>query len=449
MMAQKKKKTKARNKKYQKGRRLHGGKTKIIWSVIGFPDLVIIENKNDITAFDDPDMTKQFGTKAVCATATTCATFGLLNAAGLPTPFIKRLSETEFLAKKTKMIPLEVVERRLGVGSFCERNPQFAVADVTQTNRFHRLLVEFFLKTTHGGLKVGRRTLVSGLDAKKKEEDPLIIDPYSGVWELVHSKKPLWDKESDLGRSVQAKDVLTHAKRRITEMDEIARRVFLVLEGAWNTLGLRLIDLKIEFGFTADGELVVSDVIDSDSWRLWKGWEDFSKQSFRDGEDLSEVAKKYAVVAQLAQQLRIPEQVLVLWRGSSNDQLPNVPYKGVKVIEIVSSGHKAPVSSCQKLEHIMRDNPDGGAIVYVIGMSNGGGPTLSARTIWPGFSFSPTADAHPEDTFSNTRMPSNVPHPFVNSGENAIQAAMNVLAQKNPLIYMQRQFEIEELDKAA
>ena len=63
---------------YQKADVLNEGKTKTIWSVKDNPALIVIENKKDITAFDDPKFTKQFELKAQYATTTTCRVFELL-----------------------------------------------------------------------------------------------------------------------------------------------------------------------------------------------------------------------------------------------------------------------------------------------------------------------------------------------------------------------------------
>ncbi len=68
-----------------------------------------------------------------------------------------------------------------------------------------------------------------------------------------------------------------------------------------------LVDLKIECGLTADGQIVVADVIDNDSWRIWlKGDKNqmFDKQIYRDASDMTaEVSdtlkKNYVLVAEM------------------------------------------------------------------------------------------------------------------------------------------------------
>lgn len=71
----------------------------------------------------------------------------------------------------------------------------------------------------------------------------------------------------------------------------------MTLEGAWNVLGFRLIDMKIEFGLDLNGNLLVSDVIDNDSWRLRDAdWEELSKEAFRQGETLDEVEKNMVML---------------------------------------------------------------------------------------------------------------------------------------------------------
>ena len=48
-----------------------------------------------------------------------------------------------------------------------------------------------------------------------------------------------------------------------------------------------------------------SDVVDNDSWRIWPGGNpgnQLDKQSFRDGEELSQVANKYQLVTELTKE---------------------------------------------------------------------------------------------------------------------------------------------------
>jgi len=127
------------------------GKTKIIHTVVGEHDFVIIENKDDITKNDDADQTQVMASKAFHATKTTCQVFQLLKDAGLPVAFKQQLSPLEFLAPVCQMIPLEVIIRRYAVGSYLKRFPNLAVDG--NPLRFHRLVFELFLKTTNGKVK--------------------------------------------------------------------------------------------------------------------------------------------------------------------------------------------------------------------------------------------------------------------------------------------------------
>lgn len=434
---------------YPKGAKIAEGKTKIIWEMRDSLYQVVVENKDAITAHDDPRFTRKFGSKARCSTATTCRCFELLKKAGIPVAYDQQLSETEFLAPKVEMIPLEVVARRYFVGSFLKRNPQFAGYDPPY--RAHQLYTEFFLKTTKGKL-IGKdgKTLVEGLDPEKGEEDPLIINPHEKAWMLFHSKKPKWESEADLKRRVN-RDGVVDIRVVTQEMDSILRQVFLVLEGAWNVFGYRLIDLKIEFGMTADNKLVVADVIDNDSWRLRTAeWRELSKQVFRDGGEsaLAEVEENYGIVAGLAEQFYVPKQAIVFWTGSDKDNVPKWPYVSTDVSRetIVCSGHKKPVSANLQLESILAKYPQGGVIIAKVGMSNGLGPMLAARTSWPVISVVADAKSFSEDVWSSLRCPSSVPMATVLSEANAMALAANILAQKNPLLYMLRQMEIEALD---
>ncbi len=437
---------------YKKGSKLNEGKTKIVWKVKDKPNLVIIENKNDITAFDDPSFTKQFKTKAEHATTVTCRVFELLKKAGIPVAFEKQISANQFVAPSCEMIPLEVVPRRFAVGSFLKRHPEL-VNKEELPHRFHKLVIEFFLKTTKGelvnykGIKI-----LKGLDPKKGEEDPFIDNPFENNWNLYHSKKPKWEEEAVLGKTIEAKGIFPNGLTRMTkEIDDMSRKVFLVLEGAWNILGYRIIDMKIEYGLDRKGNLVVADVIDNDSWRLRDAnWQELSKEAFRQGEKLDEVEKKYGFVAELSQNFRIPKQALVMWRGSDSDEFPDMSQikklDNISIEEITLSGHKSTNLSLDRLEKVFTQYSSGGVILAFVGMSNGLGPILSTRTTWPVVGVPMTTEKFSEDVWSSLRMPSNVPMVTVLSPKNAVLVALNILAQKNPIVYMHRQYTIEQMD---
>lgn len=433
----------------EKGPELHAGKTKTIFAVQGDDNSVILQNKNAVTADNDPGKTQEFATKGISATHTTCRVFELLREAGIPVAYQRQLSDTEFLAPKCDMILLEVIARRQATGSYLKRHPEFTRPQDSLSHRFDQLLVEFFLKTTDGQLIIGDETLVEGLTTK--EDDPFIVNPEDEEWNLFHPKESAYAKESDLHKSVLAKKILPDVNL-LTEITTITRQVFWVLEAAWSNLGCRLIDFKIEFGIGPDGKLYVADVIDNDSWRLRDSeWNELSKQFFRDGGSLDTVEDKYQLVAALTERFHVPKQTLVIWRGSKRDDLPKIDTKlllskSVTVEEVVLSGHKSTRASLDRLSELHSAYPDGGVIIAKVGRSNGLGPILAAHSIWPVIALPATLKDFPNDVWSSVRMPSNVPMATVWPDSNAVQFAMNLLAQTNPLLAAMCQEAMESLE---
>jgi len=360
----------------------------------------------------------------------------------VPVAYRQQLSETEFLAAASDMVPLEIVARRLAVGSFLKRNPHLRTEDSKNPKRFHQLLVEFFLKTTGG--EFGRFSMPNYAGQDKPIDDPLIVDPYAKQLVLAHPKAPDWETDTVDGE-FPVIDASLVGCSSIEEADKLVRWVSLVLEKAWALLGVTWVDIKIEI----DSLLRVSDVVDNDSWRLWKKGEQLDKQVFRDGGEgaLDEVERKYGLVARLAEQLTLPRQALVIWTGSEKDEVSEIPkWPGVEQKRIVASGHKSTNQALCQLERLFHEYPQGGVIVAKVGRSNGLGPMLAAHSPWPVISIPADVKEHPENLWSSVAMPSYVPNLTAWPQGNAIGAVAQILAMTNPAVYAIDQMRREKLD---
>lgn len=257
------------------------GKTKIVEDA-GNGE-VFVRSKDDITAGDGAKHDLLDG-KAAASTRTTGNVFRLLERHGVPTHFVNRVDDVTFRARDVKMIPLELVARRYATGSFRDRFPDLADGAVLE-----ELVFEIFEKddANHDPLLefdfdagVLRRHVPNNKAAEA-------IGPHVKAGDLI--------SEEPLGESRYA-DV---SPELIAHLRSHTSSAFEVIEEAWKQQGGVYVDFKIECGFDREtGELLVADVIDSDSGRLRFGEIDMSKQSYRDGTaTLPEIKKKFDEVA--------------------------------------------------------------------------------------------------------------------------------------------------------
>ncbi len=242
------------------------GKTKLIYAYPGDENLAYMVNKDQITAGDGVRRNELVG-KSCWSTVTAANVFRLLNEEQIATHFVEQINAVTLLVRLCTMLPIEQVMRRIATGSYLKRFPE-----VREGTRFEPVLVETFLKD----------------DAR---HDPQI-------WE---------DDILKMGLASQYE---------IEWMATQGRRVFETLERAWATVDVTLVDLKIEFGRSMQGNLLVADVIDNDSWRLWPGGDKnrmLDKQVYRNlkevtSQGLQEVADRYALVADMTGRLKLAEE---------------------------------------------------------------------------------------------------------------------------------------------
>tara|TARA_R100000005_G_C4960927_1_gene177650 strand:- start:334 stop:1170 length:837 start_codon:yes stop_codon:yes gene_type:complete len=275
------------------------GKTKRIED-LNDPNLVRIVTKDSLTANDAA--IKADLPVAKDKTTQNCSVMHYLKSNGVPVAYETRNNDTSFISKKCEMIPIECVMRRRPYGSYLKREPSKSSAEI-----FDPLLTEFFHKDAVVGKeqmsedKARELYLRDGEWTETVYTDPL-IEPKDNVWLLYPPKTPRHDMQPLM-------DIKPEVDNETLEYIRTKLMIpcFELLEKAWKKFNVQLIDMKIEIGKTTDGELVIADVIDNDSWRIWPNGDpkqQLDKQSFRDGEELTEIQEKYAVVSEYTRQFK-------------------------------------------------------------------------------------------------------------------------------------------------
>jgi phosphoribosylaminoimidazole-succinocarboxamide synthase len=271
-----------------KGIEIARGKTKVLYENPGQPHQLVVAQTDSISAGDGARRNEIPG-KGRLAAQTTARVFRLLNLCGLPTHYLNGGEDddnNEMVVRRANMIPLEVVTRGVAAGSFVKRNPS-----VQRGALLVPRVIEFFLKD----------------DA---QHDPLISPD-----------------------QIVARNIAT--PQEIGIMTELARLTFDILSHAWRKRDVLLVDLKVEFGRLAGGEnqgqLVIADVIDNDSWRIWpQGREELmlDKQIYRnlqavDEAALENVKRAYERVADMVGTFPVMRPGMVALVADSAEQIEN------------------------------------------------------------------------------------------------------------------------------
>ena len=220
---------------------LYEGKAKKVFAT-DEDGVVIVDYKDDATAFNGEKKGTIMG-KGVVNNKMSNYVFGLLQKDGVPTHFIKELSDRETAVKKVSIVPLEVIVRNVAAGSFSKR------MDVPEGKELLCPILEFSYKNDELG-------------------DPFINDDYA------------------LALGLATQDEIDTIKNYTRKVNECLKKYFL-------SAGMKLIDFKIEFGRLPDGTIILADEISPDTCRLWdvKTNEKLDKDRFR--RDLGNVEEAY------------------------------------------------------------------------------------------------------------------------------------------------------------
>ncbi|MDG4658358.1 phosphoribosylaminoimidazolesuccinocarboxamide synthase [Ectobacillus antri] len=220
---------------------LYEGKAKRIYRTEQ-EDIVWVAYKDSATAFNGEKKATITG-KGRLNNEITSLLFMKLREAGINSHFVQKISDTEQLVRKVNIIPLEVVVRNIAAGSLSKR------LGIEEGTLLPEPIVEFYYKNDDLG-------------------DPLITEDHIRILQVA-------------------------TPMQLQELRERALQINNVLKAHFEGCGVRLVDFKLEFGVTEEGEILLADEISPDTCRLWDASsnEKFDKDVFR--RDLGNLTDAY------------------------------------------------------------------------------------------------------------------------------------------------------------
>ena len=228
----------------EKLQQLYEGKAKKVYATAD-ENLYIVSYKDDATAFNGLKKGTIAG-KGVINNRMSNMMMQMLEKEGVPTHFVKELSDRDTLVKKVSIVPLEVIIRNVSAGSFAK----------------------------HYGVKEGIVFDAPTIEFSYKNDD--LGDPLINAYHALALK--LATEE---------------------EIETIKKYAFAVndyMKAYWKERGVILVDFKLEFGRLSDGTIVLADEISPDTCRFWDAEtkEKLDKDRFR--RDLGGVEDAYAEI---------------------------------------------------------------------------------------------------------------------------------------------------------
>ena len=204
------------------------GKVKTVFST-SEPDVVLIQYEDKVTAGNGRKVDFPEGKGAVCCEISEFL-FKELERYGIRTHYINTIPERIMSCKKVDIIPIEVVVRNVAAGSIVRQTT------LQEGKVINWPLVEYFLKDD-------------------EKDDPLLTE----------------DRIRLMG------------DYPLRDMEQTTREVNGILGRIFREIGLTLVDMKLEFGYDVDGNLLLADELSPDGMRLWKEGtsESYDKDLFR------------------------------------------------------------------------------------------------------------------------------------------------------------------------